>query len=93
MLNLTVSVVQGNPCFLYMCVPFTLHVQSSEFKMLGILMAMSILQGGPSLPIFSPVVYDYMSTNQYDPHRLSNKDVPERNVRHLLEQVRTIHTS
>ena len=39
-------------------------IQSEDFKMIGKLVAMSIVQGGPGLPVFSPVAYNYICTTE-----------------------------
>lgn len=50
-------------------------------------MAMSIVQGGPGLPILSPVVYDYISSGHYCPEKIVDSDVPNLDVQLLLAQV------
>ena len=50
--------------FIYLFIP--IHpIQSEDFKMIGKLVATSIVQGGPGLPVFSPVAYNYICTEKY----------------------------
>ena len=55
--------------------------------MLGTLVSMSIVQGGPGFPAFLPVVYDYMTTGQYNATEILNDDVPNLEVQTLLTEV------
>lgn len=64
-----------------------LYTQSEEFKMLGKLVATSIVQEGPGLPIFLPAAYKYMSGESDYMKDLDIEAVPDPLVRNLLSQV------
>ena len=53
---------------------------------MGVLVATSIIQGGPSCPIFAPGVYTYISEGKY--LGVMDGEVPDPNVQNLLDQVR-----
>ena len=55
--------------------------------MVGILVSMSAVQGGPGFPNLLPVVYDYLSKGQYNPEDICIGDVPDYQVRALLTEV------
>ena len=61
--------------------------QGSEFKMLGNLVSMSAMQGGPGFPVLLPAAYDYITTGQYHTLDLTDSDVPDHQVRSLLAEV------
>ena len=48
---------------------------------------MSVVQGGPGLPILHPAVYQYMTTGKYIDVNMSVKGIPDAGVRALIEQV------
>ena len=50
----------------------TLAVSSRQFRTVGELMVMSILQGGPAPNFLDPTVYSYISKTPLDPDK--NKD-------------------
>ena len=64
-----------------------LLLQKSDFKVIGVLIAMSLMQGGPGFPVLSPHVYEYMSTQQYLDLNIKDDDIPDPLVRLLLTQV------
>ena len=64
-----------------------LSAQKLHFKAVGMLIAMSILQGGPGLPILSHHVYTYMATKKYSNLKIEIKDVPDIGVQKLLNEV------
>ena len=62
--------------------------QNEDFKMMGKLVATSIIQGGPSLPIFLPAVYRYILTSKYSSDWMpGSKDFPDPLIKRLLQQV------
>lgn len=61
--------------------------QQGELKMIGSLVAMSIVQGGPGFPLFLPQVVTYISTGHYDVEPLTDTDVPDWQVQYLLTEV------
>ncbi len=60
---------------------------SEEFKMLGKLVATSIVQGGPGLPIFMPAAYCYIICECDYLKKI--EDVPDLHMRSLICQVRS----
>ena len=55
---------------------------------MGKLVAMSVLQGGPGLPILWPAAYHYLCSGLHiGPHRFSTIDIPDPLVRRMLELV------
>ena len=63
-------------------------MQSEDFKLIGKVVATSIVQGGPGLPVFHPAVYNYWTTGDYLGQVVDIDAVPETQVRELLKQVR-----
>ena len=61
--------------------------QSSEFQMLGTLVSMSVVQGGPGFPVLLPVVYDYIVKGQYSLHDIADTDIPDLEVQTLISEV------
>ena len=55
--------------------------------MLGMYIGMSVLQGGPGLPVFSKHLYDYITNGEYLNLNIEISDVPEPGVRILLQKV------
>ena len=55
--------------------------------MLGTLVSMSVVQGGPGFPVLLPAVYEYITTGQYRPQDIWDTDVPDSQVQSLLAQV------
>lgn len=55
--------------------------------MAGTLVSMSVLQGGPGFPTLTPVIYDYITKDNYAPSKITNDDVPDFQVRALLNEV------
>lgn len=49
--------------------------QRSEFRVLGMLLAMSIVQSGFGLPVLHPAMYQYMMGTAYQEIQLSDDDV------------------
>lgn len=62
--------------------------QRSEFRVLGMLLAMSIVQSGFGLPVLHPAMYQYMMGTAYQEIQLSDDDVPEFAARQLIVQVK-----
>jgi hypothetical protein len=58
--------------------------------MIGSLIDMSIVQGGPGFPVLLPVLYGYISTGQYNYEFLTNSTVPDFHVQSLLAEVRFV---
>ena len=54
--------------------------------MLGKLVAVSILQGGPGFPVMLPAAYSYICKEDYV-SKLADADVPDPLVATLLDQV------
>lgn len=54
---------------------------------MGILVTMSITQGGHGFPAFHNAVYDYMVTGSYLNLNVASSEVPDASVRSLIEQV------
>ena len=62
-------------------------IQSEDFKMIGKLVVTSIVQGGPGLPVFSPVAYNYIcTTEKYSEKHMQG--IADPFVKNLLEMVR-----
>ena len=76
------------PCIIIMNV----NMQRSEFKNLGILIGMSIVQGGYGFPALHPAVYKYMVTGTYLNLNVPSTDVPDAGVCALIDQVCEIET-
>ena len=55
--------------------------------MMGTLIVMSALQGGPGFPVLLPEVYDYIVSGEYQPQDLKDSDVPDYRVQLLLAEV------
>ena len=55
--------------------------------MIGVLTAMSVIQGGPGMPIFSPGIFEYLVTGQYLTRGVCDDDVPDPEVQTLLLEV------
>ena len=49
----------------------------SEFKILGVYVAMSIAQGGYGFPILHPIVYNYIIMGKYIGVSLIDERVPD----------------
>lgn len=62
-------------------------IQKNEYFILGQYAAMSAVQGGPSLPFFSPEVYNYLSTEEITNIKLSSNGIPDPEVRQLVSEV------
>ena len=63
-------------------------LQNLEFKISGIYVGMSVLQGGPAFPVLSRPLYEYISTRQF--HKgltINDEDVPIDAVFKLLKEV------
>ena len=72
-------------------VPTYVVLQESDYKHMGVLIAMSIVQGsGSGFPVFTPHIFSYIATGELQPGAITNEDVPDPSVRLLLEQVSTI---
>ena len=55
--------------------------------MIGKLVAVSVVQGGSGLPIFHPAVYHYLTTGVYLGQVTTDDEVPDPQVRILLNEV------
>ena len=55
--------------------------------MIGTYVAMSILQGGPGLPVFSRHLYSYLTSGKYINLDITNEDVPDLAVQTQLHYV------
>lgn len=64
-------------------------LQRGHLRGIGRLVAMSVLQGGPGLPILLPAVYDYICQREWDVDAMF---VPDTLVRNLVEKVTCICT-
>ncbi len=62
-------------------------LQRSDFRLAGMYVAMSIMQGGPGIPVPSPAFYMYWINGCYLDMDLKDDDVPDPAVRELLAQV------
>ena len=62
-------------------------LQHGDFRVLGKLVAMSIVQGGPGLPVMLPAAYAYMCREEEYLSKLDCKDVPDPLVATLLDRV------
>lgn len=58
-----------------------------EFRSIGILIGMSIIQGGNGFPALHPAVYNYMLTGTYLNLDVDLSDIPDAGVRFLIEKV------
>lgn len=58
---------------------------------MGILIATSIVQGGPGFPVLAPHIYEYITTGDYlnASAGITIRDFPDPEVRHLLAEVST----
>ena len=74
-------------CYLVCFDMYDIFLQRSEFKMLGSLIAMSIIQGGPGFPLLLPLLYGYISTGHYNLELLTDSNVPDFQVHTLLAEV------
>lgn len=59
----------------------------------GVLIGMSITQGGNGLPVFHPAVYHYMVTGSYLNVDVATPDIPDAGVCFLVEKVIIFHFS
>ena len=64
-----------------------LLLKESHFRTIGTFVAMSIIQGGFGLPIFSQHLYSYLVTGKYVNLEINNDDVPDPAAQALLKQV------
>ena len=71
-----------------MLITFISTKQKSDFKNLGILIGMSVVQGGPGLPILHPAVYQYMTTGKYIDVNMSVKGIPVKTLESELSLTR-----
>ncbi len=63
-------------------------LQNKDFKFIGVLVATSIVQGWPGLPVFLPAAYHYICAKE---NIKQSERVPDPLVRELLCQVRMLH--
>lgn len=62
-------------------------LQKREFYILGVYTVMSILQGGPGLPIFAKPVYDYISAGQFMGVTVPLAEIPDPTLQFVLQRV------
>ena len=68
----------------------SLYFQNEDFLMMGKLIATSVVQGGPGLPVLIPAVYRYIATSSYSPEWMPGiTDFPDPFIRNLLQQVKS----
>ena len=67
---------------------YVTSLQASHFKIIGTYIAMSIIQGGSCLPIFSQHMCTYLTTRKYINLDIKNEEVPDLGVQALLNQVK-----
>ena len=58
-----------------------------DYKVVGMYIGMSVLQGGPGLPVLSKYLYNYLTNGEYINLDIKISDVPEPGARALLEKV------
>ena len=58
--------------------------QNHDFKYMGTLIAMPIVQGGLGFPVLVPHIYEYITSGDYLRACIPIEDVPDPQVRHLL---------
>lgn len=68
--------------------PNTLACQKSEFKILGMYVAVSIPQGGYGFPILHPIVYNFITMGKYIGVSLIDEHVPDPFISHLVKEIR-----
>ena len=61
--------------------------QNHAFRHISILVAMSIVQGGPGFPTLAPHIYKYITSGDYLNLSIPSEEFPDSEVRHLLVQV------
>ena len=62
-------------------------LQNEDFKVLGKLVATSIIQGGPGFPVLSPAAYNYLSSGKFIDQFSA---IPDPLISSLLDQVRIL---
>ncbi len=76
-----------NAHYVWVCIHLITNcVQNEDFKNIGKITAMSIVQGGSGIPAFHPSVYRYICTGTYLGVR-DDTAVPNEQVRTLLREV------
>ena len=66
----------------FMCILFP-----NDFFLIGKLIAMSILQGGFGFPVLHPTAYNYLVKGDYVGQVVNDEDVPDFQIRQLLQEV------
>ena len=61
--------------------------QSQAFRTIGVLMGVSIMQGGSGYPFFAPCVYDYLCGKQPWELNVSREEIPDTGIVSILENV------
>ena len=63
-------------------------------KLIGTVITHSILQGGPGFPVFSPSVYHYLATGDFDAavQKISVNDCTV-STKHFIDQASTLFNS
>lgn len=68
-------------------------LQRNKYYQLGMLMAMSIVQGGSGFPFLAPPIFQYICGVEIRRISISNEDVPEYDVKKLIEDVSFAHSA
>ena len=66
---------------------YILFPQTNDFFLIGKLIAMSILQGSCSFPVLHPAAYNYLVKRDYVGQVVNDEDVPDFQIRQLLQEV------
>ena len=62
-------------------------MQAGDFKQIGILMAVSLVQGGSGYPFFAPAIFEYLAGTDICAITPSLQDVPSAEVQQLIAEV------
>lgn len=62
-------------------------MQKGVYRLLGELIAASVVQGGSGLHLFNAAVYQYLCGNEVSTITPKMEEVPDREVKDVLEQV------
>ena len=68
----------------YMQLPVS---QSGDFKRIGILVGMSLIQGGSGFPFFAPSMYDYICGKDICDIKPTIEEVPDAQLKATLTEV------
>ena len=64
-----------------------LSLQNGDIRIIGTLIATNIAQEGSGFPVLHPAVFQYMCTGKYTDLPIENDDVPDRELKCLLQLV------